>query len=88
MKVQDKRFRFVGTMLLFATASFAQQVKTDYDRTADFSQYKTDSWENLHTQDPLWVDSNQSGREFSTGREGLDSGGIGWECFHHGDGDD
>jgi Domain of unknown function (DUF4136) len=43
-------------MLLFATASFAQQVKTDYDRTADFSQYKTYSWENVHTQDPLWVD--------------------------------
>jgi hypothetical protein len=42
--------------LLFATASFAQQVKTNFDRRADFSQYKTYSWEKVHTQNPLWVD--------------------------------
>jgi len=49
-------FAFVGIALLFATASFAQQVKTDYDRSADFSRYKTYSWEKVQTQDPLWVD--------------------------------
>jgi len=42
--------------LLAATASFAQQVKTDYDRSADFSQYKTYSWEKVQTQDQLFVD--------------------------------
>jgi len=42
--------------LLFTTASFAQQVKTDFDRSADFSQYKTYSWEKVHTENPLWVD--------------------------------
>src|SRR5580698_5036012 len=42
--------------LLFATTSFAQQVKTDFDRSADFSRYKTYSWEKVHTQNPLWVD--------------------------------
>jgi hypothetical protein len=46
--------------LLFASVSFAQQVKTDYDRSADFSQYKTYSWENVHTQNPLWVDRIKS----------------------------
>jgi hypothetical protein len=46
----------VGIVLLFATASFAQQVKTDYDRAADFNQYKTYSWEKVQTQDSLWVD--------------------------------
>ena len=46
----------MGIALLFATASFAQQVKTDFDRSADFSQYKTYSWEKVHTQNPLWVD--------------------------------
>jgi Domain of unknown function (DUF4136) len=56
MNVQRKIFGSVGIALLFATASFAQQVKTDYDRTADFSQYKTYSWEKVQTQDPLWVD--------------------------------
>src|SRR5882724_2926346 len=56
MKVQRMIFASAGLALLFATASFAQQVKTDYDRSANFSQYKTYSWEKVQTQDPLWVD--------------------------------
>ena len=56
MNKQRTILAFVGTALLFATASFAQQVKTDYDRGANFSQYKTYSWEKVQTQDPLWVD--------------------------------
>jgi hypothetical protein len=55
MNVQRSIFASVGIALLFATASFAQQVKTDYDRSADFSQYKTYSWEKVQTQDALWV---------------------------------
>jgi hypothetical protein len=46
----------IGIALLFATVSFAQQVKTDYDRNANFSQYKTYTWENVRTQNPLLVD--------------------------------
>jgi len=56
MNTQRKILTSVGVMLLAATASFAQQVKTDYDRSTDFSQYKTYSWEKVQTQDPLWVD--------------------------------
>jgi hypothetical protein len=56
MNVQRTIFAFAGIALLFATASFAQQVKTDYDRSATFSEYKTYSWEKVQTQDPLWVD--------------------------------
>jgi hypothetical protein len=56
MNVQRTIFASVGIVLLCATASFAQQVKTDYDRSANFSQYKTYSWEKVQTQDPLWVD--------------------------------
>lgn len=41
--------------ILSATASMAE-VKTDYDRNADFSRYKTYSWGNVRTQDQLWVD--------------------------------
>jgi len=36
-------------------ASLAQQVKTDYDHNANFSQYKTYSWEKAQTRDPLFV---------------------------------
>jgi hypothetical protein len=56
MTMQRSIASFIGVTLLSATASFAQQVKTDYDRSTDFAQYKTYSWENVHTQNPLWVD--------------------------------
>jgi len=41
--------------ILTATVSLAE-VKTDYDRTADFSRYKTYSWGKVHAQSPLWAD--------------------------------
>jgi Domain of unknown function (DUF4136) len=44
-----------GIVFVFVTATFAQQVKTDYDRAVDFGQFKTYSWEKVQTQDPLWV---------------------------------
>jgi len=56
MNNQTRLSSCTGIALLFATALFAQQVKTDFDRSADFSQYKTYSWEKVHTQNPLWVD--------------------------------
>jgi hypothetical protein len=37
MKIQRAVFASAGIALLFAAVSFAQQVKTDYDRSADFS---------------------------------------------------
>ena len=46
----------VGLMLVATTASFAQHVKTDYDRNAQFGQYKTYSWKNVQTHDPFMVD--------------------------------
>jgi hypothetical protein len=42
-------------ILTFAGASLAQQIKTDYDRAANFSKYKTYSWQNVSTRDPLMV---------------------------------
>jgi Domain of unknown function (DUF4136) len=56
MKLQKVLFTLIGMMFLFAANSSAQQVKTDYDRSADFGQYKTYSWEHVKTQDPLDVD--------------------------------
>jgi hypothetical protein len=45
-----------GIALMCATGAFAQQVKTDYDHKANFSQYRTFSFEKIQTPDPLWVD--------------------------------
>ena len=56
MKFLSKTATSVGLMLVLATVSFAQQVKTDYDHSANFGQYKTYSWEKVQTNDPLLVD--------------------------------
>jgi hypothetical protein len=37
-----------------ATVGMAQDVKTDYDHHANFSQYHTYSWEKVQTSNPLW----------------------------------
>jgi len=42
-------FFLIATMFLLTGMSSAQQVKTDYDRSADFNQYKTYSWEHVKT---------------------------------------
>src|SRR5579864_3737726 len=78
MNVRRSIFASVGIALLFATASFAEQVKTDYDRSADFSRYKTYSWEKVQTQDPLWVDRIKEAVNSSLAAKGftaVDSGG-------------
>src|ERR1700685_4026755 len=56
MKMQKAMFVLIGMMYLFADGASAQQVKTDYDRSANFGQYHTYSWERVKTQDPLFVD--------------------------------
>ena len=42
--------------MLFAAGAFAQKVATDYDRSADFTKYKTYSWAESKNpaQNPLW----------------------------------
>src|SRR4029077_16670836 len=78
MKVQRVVFALMATMFLFAGRSSAQQVKTDYDRSADFAQYKTYSWEHVKTQDPLYVDRIKSSVNAALAAKGwtqVDSGG-------------
>lgn len=42
-------------VFLFALGTaFAQQVKTDFDHQANFTQYKTFSWQEVKVTDPLW----------------------------------
>jgi Domain of unknown function (DUF4136) len=47
----------VFSTLLFLTllgAAFAQKVQTDFDHQANFSQYKTYSWQEIKPADSLW----------------------------------
>jgi hypothetical protein len=78
MNVKRTVLASFGIAMLFASASFAQQVKTDYDRNANFSQYKTYSWEKVQTQDPLWVDRIKGAVNTALAAKGLtqvESGG-------------
>jgi hypothetical protein len=78
MKVHKTIVLLIAMILLATAASVAQQVKTDYDRNANFTQYKTYSWSSVKTKDPLLVDrikravnSTLSARGFKQ----VDSGG-------------
>ena len=65
-------------MLLLTGKTWAQQVKTDYDRSANFGQYKTYSWEQVKTKDPLWVDRIKTSVNAALAAKGwtqVDSGG-------------
>ena len=78
MNAQRRISCFMGIAAMFATASFAQQVKTDYDRNADFSKDKTYSWENVHTENPLWVDRIKAAANSALAAKGwtqVESGG-------------
>ena len=78
MKTQKIAFVLTGIMLLLAGIASAQQVKTDYDRSANFAQYKTYSWEHVKTQDALNVDRIKSAVNTALAAKGLtqvDSGG-------------
>jgi hypothetical protein len=46
----------VCTMLFLVAlgVAFAQEVKTDFDHQANFSQYKTYSWQDIKPADSLW----------------------------------
>jgi hypothetical protein len=60
MKYLSKMAASVGLTLVLAGALLAQHVKTDYDHSANFGQYKTYSWEKVQTKDPLLVDRIKS----------------------------
>ena len=56
MKLQNIKVFSIVLFFVLTAVAFAQQVKTDYDHSANFGQYKTYSWEKVQTKDPLMVD--------------------------------
>lgn len=56
MKLHKAMLVSTASILFLAGISSAQQVKTDYDRNANFSQYKTYCWGKVKTSDALDVD--------------------------------
>ena len=66
-------------LFLFALGTaFGQQVKTDFDHQANFTQYKTYSWQEVKTADPLWESRIKSAVDAQLVLKGwtrLDNGG-------------
>lgn len=58
MKMQKAVFICVTSILalLSPISSFATDVKSDYDRAADFGRYKKYCWQKVETQNPLWIE--------------------------------
>jgi hypothetical protein len=78
MKLQRFALVLMGIVFLFAGSLSAQDVKTDYDHNADFTQYKTYSWEHVQTKDPLFIDRIKSAVNAALAAKGwtqVDSGG-------------
>jgi hypothetical protein len=78
MKMQRIVFVLMGMMLLFAGKLSAGDVKTDYDRNANFGQYKTYSWQQVKTKNLLDVDRIKSSVNAALAAKGwtqVDSGG-------------
>ena len=72
------RILFSMVIAILAATASAAEVKTDYDRTAVFSHYKTYSWGKVHTGDPLWTDRIKAAVASSLAAKGwteVESGG-------------
>src|SRR5580704_19553639 len=54
-----KTFALLGLLFCSSFSLFAVSVKTDYDHSTNFSQYKTYSWLKVQAGDSLWADRIQ-----------------------------
>src|ERR1700686_1041359 len=77
-----RSFRSTAVCILFISAvmgaAFAQHVKTDFDHQANFSQYKTYSWEQITPANSLWDARIKSAVDAQLAAKGwtqVDSGG-------------
>jgi hypothetical protein len=79
MKTRKAWLVLIGLfMTAFTATASAQQVKTDYDRGANFAHYKTYSWEHVKTKDQLDVDRIKNAVNAALTAKGwtqVDSGG-------------
>jgi hypothetical protein len=78
MRSQKAVFVLTGIVLWLASTVSAQQVKTDYDRNANFAQYKTYSWQQVKTKDLLDIERIKNAVNATLAAKGwsqVDSGG-------------
>jgi len=54
MELARKATVGIAILLVMVAAAFAQHVQTDFDHHANFSQYKTYSWQEIKPANSLW----------------------------------
>jgi hypothetical protein len=79
MKLIRRIVMYTALSLAGLATSFAQQVQTDFDHRADFSQYKTYSWEQIKPANSLWtsrikhaVDNQLAAKGWTPAEQGAD----------------
>jgi hypothetical protein len=81
MKLQRIALVLIGMVFCFVGNASAQQVKTDYDRSAHFSQYKTYSWEQVRTTNPLDADRIKNAVDAALAAKGWTQVNSGGDVF-------
>jgi hypothetical protein len=71
MSSTRKAASILAITISVATIAFAQETRTDYDRNADFSQYKTFSFAKIQTRNQLLVDRITSAVNAALSAKGL-----------------
>jgi hypothetical protein len=56
MEIRHHTLLSLAIASVAATTALVGQVRTDYDRNANFNQYATYSWEAVHAEEPLAID--------------------------------
>ena len=54
MNLKNRTAVCIAFFLIMLASAFAQHVKTDFDHHANFSQYKTYSWQEIKPTNSLW----------------------------------
>jgi Domain of unknown function (DUF4136) len=78
MKATTRLTSYGAFLMVLLGSAFGQHIQTDFDHQANFSQYKTYSWQEIKASNSLWDDRIKEAVNAQLGSKGwiqVDSGG-------------
>ena len=78
MKATTRVATYGAFLMVLLGSAFGQHIQTDFDHQANFSQYKTYSWQEIKASNSLWDDRIKEAVNAQLGSKGwiqVDSGG-------------
>ena len=78
MKATTRLTIYGAFLMVLLGSAFGQRIQTDFDHQANFSQYKTYSWQEIKASNSLWDDRIKEAVNAQLGSKGwiqVDSGG-------------